>query len=83
MATGKAAIGCRGQGIEEVIEHGANGWLVDPGSLPGLTEALFELLGSGQMRHALGEAARSTILRDFTLNHQAERLVRIYREGVE
>jgi len=83
MATGKAAIGCRGQGIEEVIEHGANGWLIDPGSLPGLTEALFELLGSSQMRDALGEAARSTILRDFTLNHQAERLVRIYRECVE
>ncbi len=83
MATGKAAIGCRGQGIEEVIEHGANGWLIDPGSLPGLTEALFELLGSSQMRNALGEAARSTILRDFTLNHQAERLVRIYRECVE
>jgi teichuronic acid biosynthesis glycosyltransferase TuaC len=83
MATGKAAIGCRGQGIEEVIEHGANGWLIDPGSLPGLTEALFELLGSSQLRHALGEAARSTILREFTLNHQAERLVRIYRECVE
>jgi teichuronic acid biosynthesis glycosyltransferase TuaC len=83
MATGKAAIGCRGQGIEEVIEHGANGWLIDPGSLPGLTEALFELLGSSQLRRALGEAARSTILRDFTLNHQAERLVRIYRECVE
>jgi len=83
MATGKAAIGCRGQGIEEVIEHGANGWLIDPGSLPGLTEALFELLGSSQARNALGEAARSTILRDFTLNHQAERLVRIYRECVE
>jgi glycosyltransferase involved in cell wall biosynthesis len=83
MATGKAAIGCRGQGIEEVIEHGANGWLIDPGSLAGLTEALFELLGSSQMRNALGEAARSTILRDFTLNHQAERLVRIYRECLE
>ena len=83
MATGKAAIGCRGQGIEEVIEHGANGWLIDPGSLPGLTEALFELSGSSQMRNALGEAARNTILRDFTLNHQAERLVRIYQECVE
>jgi glycosyltransferase involved in cell wall biosynthesis len=83
MATGKAAIGCRGQGIEEVIEHGANGWLIDSGSLAGLTEALFELLGSSQLRDALGEAARSTILRDFTLNHQAERLVRIYRECVE
>jgi glycosyltransferase involved in cell wall biosynthesis len=83
MATGKAAIGCRGQGIEEVIEHGANGWLIDPASLPGLTEALLELLGSSQLRNAIGEAARNTILRDFTLNHQAERLVRIYRECIE
>jgi glycosyltransferase involved in cell wall biosynthesis len=80
MATGKASIGCRGQGIAEVIEHGASGWLIDAGNLSQLTEALFELLQNIQLRHALGETARRTILRDFTLAHQAERLARIYQE---
>jgi teichuronic acid biosynthesis glycosyltransferase TuaC len=80
MATGKPAIGCRGQGIEEVIEHGATGWLVSSGSLDELTQALCELLKNPQLRHQLGEAARRTILRGFTLRQQAERLVRIYRE---
>ena len=28
MACGKPVIACRGQGIDEIIEHGRNGWLV-------------------------------------------------------
>jgi teichuronic acid biosynthesis glycosyltransferase TuaC len=80
MATGKSAIGCRGQGIAEVIEHGANGWLVDSGNVSQLTDALFGLLENGELRLALGGAARRTILRNFTLAHQAERLVRLYEE---
>jgi glycosyltransferase involved in cell wall biosynthesis len=28
MACGKPVIACRGQGIEEIIEHGKNGWLI-------------------------------------------------------
>src|SRR5581483_3635758 len=30
MASGKPVVACRGQGIDEVIRHGLNGWLVDP-----------------------------------------------------
>lgn len=82
MASGKAAIGCRGQGIEEVIEHTANGWLIDSDNLPELTQALFELLQNTTLRRELGEAARRTVLRDFTLKHQANHLLRIYQECV-
>ena len=28
MACGKPVMACRGQGIEEIIEHGKNGWLI-------------------------------------------------------
>jgi len=28
MACGKPAIACHGQGIEEIIHHGENGWLI-------------------------------------------------------
>lgn len=80
MSAGKPVIGCRGQGIEEVIRHGVNGWLVEPRDLQGLTAALYELLESPQRRQQIGEAARRTILGGFTLAHQAERLVHLYRE---
>jgi teichuronic acid biosynthesis glycosyltransferase TuaC len=80
MSAEKAVIACWGQGIEEVIEHGVNGWLVDPKDLQGLTDALSLLLRNAQLRRQMGEAARRTILQGFTLAHQAGQLARVYRE---
>ena len=80
MSTGKAAVGCRGQGIAEIIQQGSNGFLVGPGNEKELTLVLSMLLGDAQRRSNLGRAARQTIVEGLTLAHQAERLVRIYRE---
>lgn len=80
MATGKAVIGCRGQGIAEVIRHGSNGFLVGIDNDRELALALTMLLRDERRRDALGTAARDTILDRFTMEQQAESLVRIYRE---
>jgi teichuronic acid biosynthesis glycosyltransferase TuaC len=80
MASGKAAVGCLGQGIEEVIRHGENGWLIPPDSLPELTEGLKILLRDPCRRLQMGKAARQTILDGFTLQHQAQRLKAVYQE---
>lgn len=80
MCCGKAVIACRGQGIEEVIEAGINGWLVTPDDLQELTDALALLLRERALRREMGEAARNTILRAYTLEHQASRLSDTYRE---
>jgi teichuronic acid biosynthesis glycosyltransferase TuaC len=82
MSVGKAVIGCRGQGIAEIIQHGANGFLVGPDNERELTLALAMLLRDERRRRNLGAAARDTILDQLTLAHQAENLTRIYRESV-
>ena len=82
MAVGKPVIGCRGQGIAEVIQQGSNGFLVGPDNELELKLALAMLLGDEKRRRNLGIAARDTILDRFTLAHQAETLARIYRECV-
>jgi teichuronic acid biosynthesis glycosyltransferase TuaC len=81
MSAGKAVIGCRGQGIEDVVEHAVNGWLVQPGDLEETTAALSILLSDSQLRRQLGQAARATIVKNFTLGHQADQLNRVYREA--
>jgi teichuronic acid biosynthesis glycosyltransferase TuaC len=81
MATGKPVIGCRGQGIAEVIQHGSNGFLVGPDNDRELSLALAMLLRDETKRRNLGAAARDTILERFTLEQQAENLKRIYRES--
>lgn len=82
MSAGRAVIGCRGQGIAEIIQHGSNGFLVGPDNEKELTLALSMLLRDEQRRRNLGRAARETILEGLTYSHQAERLARIYRECV-
>ncbi len=81
MACGKAVIGCHGQGIDEVIEHGVNGWLIAPGNAQQLADAISELVGNETRRRDLGSAARQTIMRQFTLGHQADSLAEIYGEN--
>jgi len=81
MSTGRAVIGCRGQGIAEVIRHGTNGFLIGPDNQKELTLAIAMLLRDPALRRDIGIAARETILEKFTLAHQAENLARIYRES--
>lgn len=83
MASGKVAIGCLGQGIEEVIHHGENGWLVPPHGRAELIEGLRVLLRDNSRRCQIGTAARETVLQSFTLGHQAQRLLTVYRESLE
>jgi glycosyltransferase involved in cell wall biosynthesis len=82
MSCGKPVIGCRGQGIEEVIEHGRNGWLIPVDGLEPLEQGLSALLASADLCARIGTAARQTILDKLTLSHQAQQLARIYRQAI-
>jgi teichuronic acid biosynthesis glycosyltransferase TuaC len=82
MSCGKPVIACRGQGIDDVIEHGKNGWLIPVDGFEQLVQGLTELLGSPELRIGMGIAARQTILERFTLSHQAQQLATIYREAI-
>jgi len=82
MACGKPVIGCRGQGIDGVIEHGRNGWLIPGGGLEELVQELSALFRSPELCVRVGAAARQTILKKFTLSHQAEQLIALYRHAI-
>jgi glycosyltransferase involved in cell wall biosynthesis len=83
MASGKPAIGCRGQGIDEIIEDGKNGFLISPGSESELAEYMRVLLLNEDFRRRIGAAARETVLQHHTLDHQARSLAQVYRECVQ
>jgi glycosyltransferase involved in cell wall biosynthesis len=87
MACGMPVVGCRDQGIEDIIEHGENGWLIPNWLSPAdgldeLTQGLSTLLGSPDVRSRLGTSARATILNGLTLFHQTQRLAKIYGEAI-
>jgi glycosyltransferase involved in cell wall biosynthesis len=81
MASGKPVIACRGQGIDEIIDHGKNGWLIPVDGREELVSALLLLLGNAEVRDQVGRAARQTILAGLTTSHQAQKLREIYQEA--
>jgi glycosyltransferase involved in cell wall biosynthesis len=83
MACGKPVIACRGQGIDEIIHHGGNGWLIPVDGLEELVQGLQVLLGNAELRARIGQAARQTILDKLTLPRQAENLLKIYEEAAQ
>lgn len=83
MASGKPAIGCRGQGIDEIIEDGKNSFLISPGNQAELAEYMRILLINEDFRHRIGSAARQRILQGYTLEHQADRFAQLYQECVQ
>jgi glycosyltransferase involved in cell wall biosynthesis len=80
MSAAKPVIACRGQGIAEVIEHGKNGWLVGDDDVSEMAHALVTLFEDTELRNRMRLAARRTILKSLTLQHQAQRLSDLYRE---
>lgn len=82
MAAAKPVIACRNQGIAEIIEHGKNGWLVSADDANELAEGIRVLIHDTDLRNRMRLAARRTILKSLTLQHQGKRLTDIYRECV-
>jgi glycosyltransferase involved in cell wall biosynthesis len=82
MACGKAAVACSGQGIDEIIRHGENGWLIRPNDLEEMTHSLTCLATSKRLRDRIGSSARQTVLESHTMRYQTENLAKIYRECV-
>jgi glycosyltransferase involved in cell wall biosynthesis len=78
MASGTPVIACRGQGIQDIISPGENGFLVSPDQPGELTAILQRLLQDDGLRTRAGQAARERVLRDLTLQHQAAKLRAIY-----
>jgi glycosyltransferase involved in cell wall biosynthesis len=78
MACGKPTIGCSGQGIDEVIQHGKTGLLISPGNTTELAGSLRQLLLDRDLCRRLGTAARDLVLQRFTVRHHAQELSNIY-----
>jgi glycosyltransferase involved in cell wall biosynthesis len=57
MAAGRAIVAGNQEDIREVLEHGRNGWLVEPGSIESGVEGLQALAADPALRNRLGDTA--------------------------
>ena len=80
QAAGRAVVVSRIGGLQDAVEHGVEGLLVEPGDVGGLTDALAELAADPHRVAAMGAAARRRA-RGFAA--MADELVRVYEDVQE
>jgi len=78
MSWGRPVIATPVGGIPQIVTHEANGLLVSPGDVAALTRAITRLLEDPALAERLGNAARTTIERGFSLDDALVRLGSIY-----
>jgi glycosyltransferase involved in cell wall biosynthesis len=79
MAHGKPIIGCKGQGVDGIVEHGKTGLLVKPKNVDSLVEAVNFLLSHSNEAQEIGRRSRDLVLEKYTWERSAGKLVEVYR----
>jgi len=82
-AMGKPSVGSDLGGVNELIEHGRTGLLVEPGSPTALAEAIEELLTNQKKLKTLGENALAKARREFDAKQQIAKITQIYDSLLE
>ena len=83
MSQGKPVIGCNGEGIEDVIQHGVNGMLVSPKDVDSLVEAIDFLISRPDEANQMGQRARETVMQDYTWGKIVQKLIKIYKQHIK
>ena len=78
MAAGLPSVAPDQPNLREVLTHGKDGLLFEPGNAAALVAALCELVGSESKRQQLGAAAKQTIIdKDLTWHGIARRVIQV------
>jgi glycosyltransferase involved in cell wall biosynthesis len=84
MASGIPVITSRCGGMEEVVQHGVSGWVVEPRDAPAITNAIEDYLKrSNDNLQQLQQAARFTIEQQFTEQKMVTDMVRLYHQTLQ
>src|SRR5438270_9151908 len=83
MACGMACVATRVSGSEDIIQHGINGLLVEPGDYQSMAQALLTLLLDRVLAQEYGKAARETVEKYYAFEHITDMYVELYHKIAE
>ena len=75
MATGLPVITTNVGGVPDIVADGQEGYLIEPQDGAALSCGLDRLLGDTELRRAMGERARATVLEQFDARKNAEQII--------
>ncbi|QCH28055.1 glycosyltransferase [Clostridium tyrobutyricum] len=80
MSQGIPVIGVKGEGIEDVIENGYNGFLVNRKDIDSLVNTLDILIKDDRKRNEVGINGKNTVINNFTWDDNAKKVIKLYKE---
>jgi glycosyltransferase involved in cell wall biosynthesis len=80
MACARPVIASSVGGIPDALHDGENGLLVPPGDVDALAAATLQLLSQPDRREQLGNAARATVIRDFSPARELNKNLALYQQ---
>ena len=79
MACRKAIVASEVGGIPLLIQHGKNGFLVDPGDSKSLKKSIRILLEDENLRKNMGDFGRKLVEKEFTIDKMAKETLKVYK----
>ena len=79
MMFGKPVIGGNTGGMREIVENGANGYLVPPGDVEALSNAIADLAKSAERRRRFGERSRKIFEEKFSKSRMVKEVQSFYK----
>lgn len=77
MAAGLPVVAFDVDGVSETVLHGKTGYLVPPGDVSGMAEAILKLASDPSLRETMGQAGRDRVETHFSAAVTAEKVARI------
>ncbi len=83
MMAGLPVVAARVEGVEDVVEHGAHGFLVPLESPPALADAVLQLCSASEaQRREMGGRGRARILESYTTDRMCEQYLQVIEQGL-
>jgi glycosyltransferase involved in cell wall biosynthesis len=79
LAAGRPVVATRVGGTADVVRHGADGFLVDPGDVGALADRLAELAADPERRARMGAEGRARVLSRYAVPRLVDDIDRLYR----
>jgi glycosyltransferase involved in cell wall biosynthesis len=83
MAAGRPVAAVRVGGVPELVRHGWNGFLVDPGDAAGLASDVDRLLADPALAAEMGAHGRRLVVAEHDCRRAAARLASLYEEALK